>query len=82
MTKSKKTDICTVPDYFDEADSDTEALGMQVEYIGKKIVELSREMNKAREVEKRMKLYDGRECFIDELKKRPEQLKAATSLIM
>lgn len=55
---------------------------MQVEYIGKKIVQLSRERNDAREVERRMELYDERECFIDELKKRPAQLKVSTSLLI
>jgi len=55
---------------------------MEVEFIGKKIVELSRDINRARETEKRIELYDRRECYIDELKKRPEQLQLAAKFIM
>jgi len=61
---------------------ETEQLGMEVEFIGKKIVELSRDINRARETEKRIELYDRRECYIDELKKRPEQLQLAAKFIM
>ena len=71
-----------IPNFFAKTDSDTEAIAMEVEYIGKKIVELSREINNARESEKRIKLYDKRECYIEELKKRPERLQAAAKFII
>lgn len=80
----KREKICPIPDFSAKADSDTEQLGMEVEFIGQKIVELSRDMNRAREFEKRMVLYDKRECYIYEyeLKKRPEQLQIATKFIL
>lgn len=80
--EKRKTAVCPIPDFSAKTDSDTEAIAMEVEYIGKKIVELSREINNARESEKRIKLYDKRECYIKELKKRPERLQAAAEFIM
>ena len=72
---------CAIPE-FSEADSDAEELGMEIEYIGKKIAELSKELTNAKESAKITKLYDQRKCYIDELDKRPARLKVATENIL
>jgi hypothetical protein len=73
--------VCTIPE-FSEANSDAEELGMEIEHIGKKIAELSRELTNAKDSAKIAKLYDERECYIDELDKRPARLKVATKGIL
>ena len=68
--------LCTIPK-FSKTNSNAEELGMEVEYIGKKIAEISRELTNAKiDIAKISKLYDERECYIDELEKRPARLKA------
>ncbi len=60
---------CTIPE-FSQAYSGTEKLGMEIEHIGKKIAEISRELTFTKEPSKIVKLHEERECYINELKKR------------
>lgn len=69
MDKNIEPAKCPIPE-FSKAESPAEELGKEIEHIGKKIAELSRELTFAKEPTKIAKLHEERDCYIDELKKR------------
>ena len=66
---------CPIPDFHKEAKSETERVAMQVEFLGKRVRELSSRMNTAKPTEV-PSLRKEMHCRIEQLEKKADVLEA------